>query len=87
MRMGKAKHFFGDIRAAAAFTRAAGSAREFTQAAYAFGDGLLDHLLGDGIADTDVHGEPGMALTGHIQLQMRMIVNYLHPKRSPRATR
>lgn len=54
-----AQHFFGEIGAAAALARATGQARQLAQAAHALGGGLADHFVGDGVADTDVHGCKG----------------------------
>jgi len=51
-----AQHLLGKISATAAIARATGATREFAQAAHTLGGGLADHLLGDGIADADVHG-------------------------------
>ena len=78
-----AQHLLGKISATAAIARATGAAREFAQAAHTLGGGLADHLLGDGIADADVHGREQWWCDGHIQLQMRMIVNYLLSETQP----
>jgi len=53
---------FGEIGAAATSAGATGGAGQIIQGPGAFGRGPADHVLGNGIADADVHGSSAKGL-------------------------